>query len=428
LGEATSTGISRRRAAGLGLLFGLLAFCQGIAEPSDGLIAQPTWSLLKRWGHGPGDLGFFSMVVGLVWVLKPVFGLLTDFVPLFGRRRRNYLILAGGLAALAMFAPAIQTPPSSSILRYTWLLTWLAMATLAWSMADVVTDAFLIDRARDSGLVGRFQAVQWASVYLAGIIAGFGGGWLSLTFRERLGFGISALAAVVTILVAALAVREPRVSSPRSGSVAAFLAMRKAIRSPGLLGAGAFLFVWNFNPFSTVVFYLHATRTLGLDEEFYGTTQSLMAVGSILGCLVYPSLDRWLATPSLIRLSIVLGVASTLAFAGVSDRASAVAASLVIGLIFMLATLIQLDLAARSCPPEAAGTYFAVLMALENLAASLATGLGGWAYAEGCGRWGPMPAFWMLVLIGSAFTASSWLLLPLISPIPKSIHENPTDR
>jgi hypothetical protein len=43
----------------------------------------------------------------------------------------------------------------------------------------------------------------------------------------------------------------------------------------------------------------------------------------------------------------------------------------------MTATLIQLDLAARSCPPEAAGTVFATLMALENFAASLSTWLGG---------------------------------------------------
>ena len=414
MGETKPAGISRRRAAGLGLLFGGLAFCQGVAEPSDGLIAQPSWSLLQRWGHGPGDLGIFSMGVGLVWVLKPAFGLLTDFVPLFGRRRRNYLILAGGLAALAMFGPAILSPPSTLSTRFAWLLAWLAMATVAWSFADVVADAYLIDRGRESGLVGRFQAVQWASAYLATIIAGVGGGWLSQASRERLGFGICGLAAVGTMLVATFAVREPRVSSTDSDSTRAIRALGKAVRSPRLLGAGAFLFLWNFNPFSTVVFYLHATRTLGFDEEFYGKTQSLMAVGSILGCLIYPSLDRWMATPLLIRLSIVLGVASTLAFAGVSGRGSAIAASLVIGLIYMVATLIQLDLAARACPPEAAGTGFAFLMALENLAASLSTGLGGWAYAEGCRRWGSMMAFAMLVLLGSACTASSWLLLPTL--------------
>jgi MFS family permease len=404
--------LSCRGAAGLGLLFGALAFCQGVAEPSDGLIAQPGWSLLKRWGHGPGDLGAFSMGVGLVWVLKPVFGLLTDFVPLFGRRRRNYLILAGGLAAVSMFGPAIlPAPPTSN--RFAWLLGWLAASTVAWSFADVVADALLIDRGRDSGLVGRFQAAQWASAYAAGIVAGVGGGWLSQNSREHLGFWICGLAATGTLLLASFAVREPRVS----GSGVDFRAARTlagASRSPALLGVGAFLFLWNFNPFSTVVLYLHMTRTLGFDEDFYGTTQSLMAVGSILGCLLYSGLARRVPTPSMVRLSIGLGVASTMAFGVVSGRGSAVAASLVVGIIYMIATLIQLDLAARACPREAAGTVFALLMAIENLSGSLSTGLGGWAYETAAGRWGAMTSFHLLVFIGATLTAMSWLLLPLV--------------
>jgi MFS family permease len=409
-----SPGISRRGAAGLGLLFGALAFCQGVADPSDGLIAQPSWSLLEHWGHGPGDLGAFSMAVGLVWVLKPAFGLLTDFVPLFGRKRRNYLILAGALAAVSMFGPAILPPPSTPTSRFAWLLGWLAAATVAWSFADVVADALLIDRGRNSGLVGRFQAAQWAAAYLAGIVAGVGGGWLSEGSRQPLGFGICGLAATGTMLLASFAVREPRVSTSNVPTGGAVLALATAVRSPKLLGAGAFLFLWNFNPFSSVVFYSHATRTLGLDKAFYGTTQSVMAVGSILGCLAYLGLARWVAPPTLARVSIVLGVASTLAFAGVSGRGSAVAASLVVGIIYMLATLIQLDLAARACPLEAAGTSFALLMTLENLAGSLSTGLGGWAYEKGCERWGMMTSFSLLVLIGMAFTASSWLLLPIL--------------
>ena len=188
--------------------------------------------------------------------------------------------------------------------------------------------------------------------------------------------------------------------------------MATAARSPALLSVGAFLFLWNFNPFSTSVLYLHLTRTLGFDEQFHGTTQTVMAVGSIAGCLAYPALTRLLATSTLIRLSIVLGVASTLAFAGISDRSSAVAVSLAVGVIYMTATLIQLDLAARACPPEMAGTIFATLMALENLSGSLSTGLGGWLYARGIERWGAMTSFSLLVLIGSACTASSILFLP----------------
>ena len=412
MGVEGSVVISGRRAAGLGFLFAALAFCQGVAEPADGLAAQPAWSLLKRWGHGPADLGVFSMGVGLVWAMKPAFGLLTDFVPLFGRRRRNYLILAGGLAAVAMFGPALLPAPMSSSSRFAWLLAWMALATLAWSFADVVADALLIDRGRDSGLVGRFQAAQWAAAYLAGIVAGVGGGWLSQGAREPLGFALCGLAATGTMLLAAFAVREARVSGPRLGLGDALGALTAAARSPRLLAASAFLFAWNFNPFSGVVLYLHLTGTLGLSEAAYGFTQSATAVGSILGCALYPSLARRVAAPTLARLSIPLGVASTLAFAGATGQASAVAASLVVGVLYMVATLIQLDLAASACPPGAAGTSFAVLMALENLAASTSAGLGGWAYEAGCARWGPTAAFAALVLAGSAATASSRLLLP----------------
>ena len=74
----------------------------GPGDPSSGsvggsgvsLIAQPARSLLKRWGHGAADLGAFSMWVGLIWALKPFSGLLTDFVPLFGYRRKSYLVIA----------------------------------------------------------------------------------------------------------------------------------------------------------------------------------------------------------------------------------------------------------------------------------------------------------------------------------------------
>ena len=397
----------------LALLFGALAFCQAIAEPADGLIAQPGLSLLKRWGHGPADLGLFSMGVGLAWAVKPAFGLLTDLVPLFGRRRRGYLMLAGGLAAGSMFALAVlPTPPA----RYAWLMGWFAATALAWSFADVVADALVIDRGRPSALIGRLQAAQWGSAFAAGIVAGEGGGWLSEGGRERLGFATCGLAGAATLLLAAFAVRDPRVGRPTEGAGEAARALGRAARSPTLLGVGAFLFLWNFNPFSTVVLYSHMTRALGIDERTFGRAQSAMALGSILGCLIYPRLARMASGPVLIRLSIVLGVASTLAYAGLSGRASALAIGFAVGVIYMIATLIQLDLAARSCPPEAAGTVFATLMALENLAVALSTGLGSWCYDMAADCRGASTAFQALILISAALTASSWLLRPSPGP------------
>src|SRR5947209_15284293 len=80
----------------LGLLFGAIYFLQGIGEPTDGLIAQPLRSLLKGWGRSAGEITAFSALLALPWTFKPIYGLLSDFVPLFGTRRKGYLILSGG--------------------------------------------------------------------------------------------------------------------------------------------------------------------------------------------------------------------------------------------------------------------------------------------------------------------------------------------
>ena len=85
-----------------------------------------------------------------------------------------------------------------------------------------------------------------------------------------------------------------------------------------------------------------------------------------------------------------------------------------VGFCYMTATLIQLDLAARVCPPEIVATAFALLMAMVNLATSSASFLEGRFYAWGAERWSHEVAFHGLIVIGAVFTASCWLLVPFL--------------
>ena len=41
-------------------------------------------------------------VLALPWSLKPLLALLSDFVPLFGSRRRSYLIVSTAVAAIGL--------------------------------------------------------------------------------------------------------------------------------------------------------------------------------------------------------------------------------------------------------------------------------------------------------------------------------------
>ena len=85
-----------------------------------------------------------------------------------------------------------------------------------------------------------------------------------------------------------------------------------------------------------------------------------------------------------------------------------------------MGSLIQLDLAARVCRLETAGTTFALLMSLSNLSTALSQGVGGTIYEAMAERWGYASAFQILVAAGALFTAGCWLLMPILSRISLS--------
>jgi MFS family permease len=397
-----------RQAWRLGLLFGTIYFVQGVGEPTEGLIIQPVRSLLRSWGRGPGEIGAFVGAMAIPWSLKPLYGLLTDFVPLAGLRRRSYLIVASALTVLGLLGPALLPIPTGGT---RWLLAWLVVATVAVAFSDVVVDALMVEEGQPRGLTGTLQAVQWGCMYAATILTGIVGGYLSAHHQERLGFLICGGLSAVTLGLAVFVVREP----PRpkeSASVA--LILRDAVRARGVLAVGGFLFLWNFNPFSNTVLHLHMTGPMGLGEQFYGNTVALMSVACIAASLTYGLYCRRVPMTWLVHASIALGVLSTLFYWALSDRRSAMMVTLAVGFTYMTATLIQLDLAARACPPRAAGTTFALLMALSNLGTSLSTWLGGDWYERGTSVWGSRMAFDVLVGVGAAFTAGCWLLVPFL--------------
>ena len=81
--------------------------------------------------------------------------------------------------------------------------------------------------------------------------------------------------------------------------------------------------------------------------------------------------------------------------------------SAAVGFTYMIASLTQLDLAARSCTPETAATVFAILMSLCNLSLSLSTYVGS-SWYESLGQ--TQQAFDFLVIVGALSTALCWPL------------------
>ena len=123
-------------------------FVQGIGEPTEGLIAQPVRSLLKQWGYSTAQISLFATLLSLPWWFKPCYGLLSDFVPLAGYRRRSYLVLSAGATVVGLLY--VSVAPLSQ-LSSVWLLTALLLATVGVAFSDVVADALWSSRDNPAG-------------------------------------------------------------------------------------------------------------------------------------------------------------------------------------------------------------------------------------------------------------------------------------
>ncbi|MGH7279354.1 MAG: hypothetical protein ACREJG_11790, partial [Candidatus Rokuibacteriota bacterium] len=147
----------------LALLFGIVYFAQGMWS----LPTQAMTIVFKESGLSAGEVADFRLLGTLPWLLKPAYGLLSDFVPLFGRRRKSYLLVTSALAAVAGFSVALMDEHS-----YWRLAIFFALMGLGLAFTDVLTDALMVETGRPRGLTGAFQSVQWAAIYGAAMVVG----------------------------------------------------------------------------------------------------------------------------------------------------------------------------------------------------------------------------------------------------------------
>jgi MFS family permease len=395
-------------------LFATIYFVQGIVEPTAGVPAQPMQNRLEDWGQSQKAIGLFLGFIGIPWSLKPLLGLISDLLPIRGFRRLPYLVLStAACAGLFLWMSGLWTEPSNQ-----GLLAWLLLATcVAISLTDVVVDALAVEHGQPLGITGQLQAVQWGALSTAQILGGTLAGFVSQHSLLGPAFVGCSLLSLGSLAVVLLAVREPRgTRGPAENLRRAWHQLASKRRALILASVALYLFLWNFNPFSSNVLQHYTTEVLGLSEQFYGNLTSLQGVMQLVACVVYFFVCRRIPFPWLVHGSIACGVLSTLCYWPMHDATTAVIASLVFGLTYQTATLIQLDLAARIVPTQSAATLFAILMSISNTGMSAAYAAGGWWYDDLASAFAGNrhAAFDCLVAIGAAFTASCWLLVPVM--------------
>jgi MFS family permease len=388
------------------IFFALVYVVEGVGQVG-GLIAQPLSYYLKQaQGWTPLQVTAYLAIFNFPWIIKPIYGAFSDFVPLFGYRRKSYLI-AANIAAIVGFILVTQLEAPST-------LVWaLQLTAYAMAISSTVCGAVLVEQGQRLGQSGKFVNQQWLWFNFAAMLASILGGQLVQHFAP--GTALHAAAAIVAVAPVAVLVGSIFFVPERKArlDVAAlrgtFGGLAAAFKKRELWIIAIFLFFYYFSPGLSTPLYYVMTDDLKFSQGYIGALGSIGSAGWVVGALSYRRLFGGLSSKRILQLSIVLGTASTAAYLLLYNEASAAVLSFCSGFSAMLATVATVTLAADYCPPKSEGFSFAVMMSIINLATATADIVGSFLFQHLFGH-----TLAPLILVSAAFTALAFVLLPLL--------------
>ncbi len=372
---------------------------------SDGKLAKlPLQFLLKDHLHvKPEIMAAFFGLTGLAWYFKPLAGLLSDAVPLWGSRRRNYLIVSG-LGAGLLWTLLGLVPH-----RYGPLVWTLAAANAFAVLASSVSGGLLVEEGQRQGVTGRLGSLRETIIAGSSLLAQPVGGFLAeRAFGCTAGIGAMLFLGLIPAALFLLPEEPVRVREARFADTLK-ARMGPVFRSRGLWLAAAFIFLKELSPgFGTPLFY-YQTNTLHFSKLFLGGLGAVFNAAAIAGALVYAHLCIRLPLGRLLPGAIVLSAVSALLFLGYHSPSSALVVQGLSGFLGIFASVALMDLAARTTPVGGEAMGYSLLMSAFNLGLTGSDILGAWLYSRF-----HLP-FAALVWISAGTTL---LALPLMRLIP----------
>ena len=395
-----------------------------------------TFFLKDEMHLGPAELSALGGLFTLPWTIKPLYGFLSDGLPLFGYRRRSYLILCGIVGSASYIALGSSfggmVPDTATLMTASIASLVVSSACIAFS--DVVADGIVVQRTRDSDdpkVAGGLQSLCWGSAAIGGLISAYFSGSLLETMGPKDVFLITAILPALVGVIAFFIDEEPIGSQSDSDIVVDVqkestesvvvlpvasaqdniqltpglepstavmttsttplvsdqaAELWKAIKNPLVWRPALFLFLWQSTPTSEGAFLYFMTNDLGMGPEFLGRVRLVTAAASLLGVWGYQKYLRavsiqkillWTSIASaplgLIQLLLITHVNRDL---GIPDGAFVFGDDVVLAILGQFAFLPTLVLAARICPPGVESTLFATLMSIFNGAGTVGTEIG----------------------------------------------------
>ncbi|KAL5850181.1 hypothetical protein ACOSQ4_008194 [Xanthoceras sorbifolium] len=338
----------------------------------------------------PSEAQVYAGITSIPWIVKPLWGLLTDVLPILGYRRRPYFMVAGFLGVTSMLLVSLHGK-----LHLALAVVSLTAGSAGVAIADVTIDACVAQNSIiHRSLASDMQSLCSLSASI-GALVGFS---ISGIFVHLIGpkgvFGLLTIPAALVFFVGTL-LDEPSVTNFNYKQVnEKFLdagkAMWTTLKFPLVWRPCLYMylsFVLSLNIHEGLFYwYTDAKAGPSFSQETVGYILSVGPIGSLLAAILYQNALKdypfrdllfWAQLLSglsgMLDLMLVLRV--NLMF-GIPDFVAIVIDEGVSKMVGQLKWMPLLVLSSRLCPPGIEGTFFALLMSIDN-AGLLSSSWGG---------------------------------------------------
>lgn len=331
----------------------------------------------------PTQSQLLQMLMKVPWRVKPIYGILSDSLPLFGYHRKSYMMLCsvlGTAATLILAIPDLVTTPAVAVLM-------LMLQSLSTAVIDVVIDARVVEISRLDPKNGAndLQSVSWIATSLGGMLGSFLSGPATDHLGVRGVFCAAALGPLTTLIFSMFMEESKSTLSKRQFVSSATKQLRQlkiAICTPVVWMCALWVFISHaISPAYTQILFYFSTDVLHFTPEFLGTVSAIGFIFLMAGTVLYNtfftnvSFRRIFLVAqlclALVSLVDVVLVTRTNLELGIPDKAFVLGDHVVADVIGRLKTMPIMVLCAKLCPRGIEGTLFALLMSISNVSYSV---------------------------------------------------------
>ncbi|CAK91417.1 unnamed protein product (macronuclear) [Paramecium tetraurelia] len=370
-------------------LIGTIAFSQGIMGLSDLAISYMQKDDYKQ---DPAQTQFFSTIISLPWIVKPFWGIMTDTVPLFGYRRKSYLIFFG---VLGFFCWNLLADYGVENREFGLIL--LTVINICVAFCNVIGEALLVEYSghSDDDTHQNDKASQNVTFFFGmrstgTLVTAYSSGKLLQLFDKRYIFKITSIFPLILAGIAVF-VKEKKYSKdePEKDKIKTVESLKlfsKFVSQPVIYRPILLIMVFMSSPsISTAMFYFY-TNVLQFGPDFIGELRLSYSICSILSAYLFNRFLRHVKFTKvfgystfvycLVSCQTTLLVTRKNVKLGIPDRLFCFGDGVLNQVIGELNTMPVLVLACKMCPKNIEGTMYALLMSAINFGGMVSQELG----------------------------------------------------